>query len=135
MLPLRTRPVTSTRRISGTPGAHGLRTFTLPLPMLTSSASTTTPGRVTIVMLPLRTSASIRTTGLVRTASVKSSLMFPLVTAHSMRWGTTQRPLRWALPLVTLIRTTSRGSGAGPGASPAAPGAAGRSAVSAASSL
>ena len=36
--------------------------------------------------------------------------MFPLVTAHSMRWGTTQRPSRWALPLVTFIRTSSRGS-------------------------
>ena len=66
-------------------------------------------------------------------ASVKSSLMLPLVTFSSIRAGTTQRPCRSALPLEHWILIRSFGAGGGVTPSPAAR-AVGRSVMRVASS-
>jgi len=100
MLPLPHEPATSIRSSTGTSVPHGARTLTLPLRTVTSSASTTIPGLVISLMFPLRTSASMCSAGRVITASVKSRVMFPLVTFRSILTGTTQRPRRSVLPLV-----------------------------------
>jgi hypothetical protein len=87
------------------------------------------PGLVIKVSEPLVTSASIRSTGWVITASVKSRRTEPLATRISIRLGTTQRPSLLALLPPHSMRTRSFGS-----ATMASPGLAGRSSVSAVSS-
>ena len=143
MCPLPHLPVTSIRSSSGTSVPHGARTWTRPLRTVTSSASTTMPGLVISVMCPLRTSASMCSIRCTITASVKSSVMWPLETLRSIRFGTTQRPRRSARPLEQCSRIRSFGAeGATTGdsdvgdrdAGDTAVPAAGRSATSAASS-
>jgi hypothetical protein len=90
------------------------------------------PGLVSSVSMPLPTSASIWSDGCVITASVKSSVMWPLLTRTSIRGGTSQRPSRLAQPLVRSMRIMS--FGLRPSAPATSPGAAGRSRLSAASS-
>ena len=102
-----------------------------------SSASTTMPGLVISLRLPPRTSAVMRSSGWVITASVKSSVTLPPRTVTSSSFGTTQRPSRRTLLPRTSMRTSSFGvalTAPGPGGATTAPAVAGRSAVSAASS-
>src|SRR5271166_488099 len=130
--PLPTLPVTSIRSWTGTSEPHGSRTWTWPLRMATSSASTTIPGLVTSPTYPLRTSMSSLSDGCVITASVKSSFTWPLVTFTSIRCGTTHRSTRCTCPLAQSMRATSLARGAVPGLATAP--SAGRSATSRASS-
>ena len=57
------------------------------------------PGLVTSAMCPLRTSASMCSVPWLMTASVKSTVMCPLVTFRSIRAGTAHRPTRSLCPL------------------------------------
>ena len=95
------------------------------------------PGLVISLSPPPLTSAVMRSSGCVITASVKSSVTPPPLTLTSSSFGTTQGPSRRALLPWTWIRTRSFGvalTAPAPGGTTAAPGVAGRSVVSAASS-
>ncbi len=132
MLLLSALPDTSIRNPTGTPGPHGIRSFTLLRRIARSSVLTRMPGLVTSVRFPLRTAASICSVGHEVTASVKSSVTLPLVTCTSMRRGTSHGPSRRAVALWQSMRITSFGLAAGAPAGDCR--AAGRSEISAASS-
>ena len=62
-----------------------------------SPGVTTIPGLEKSLSIPLLTSAVMRSSGSVITASVKSSVTPPPLTLTSIAFGTTQRPSRRAL--------------------------------------
>src|SRR6266540_5317605 len=106
---LATVPATSIRNLTGTPGPHGARTFTLLAWTARSSVLTRMPGLVTSRRLPARTATSSCSDGHQVTAWVKSSVTLPPVTCTSMRRGTIHGPSRRVLALWQSMRTSSFG--------------------------
>ena len=85
------------------PGPGGLGSVTPPPSTDMSPASTTMPGLVISLSPPPLTSAVMRSSGCVITASVKSSVTPPPLTLTSSSFGTTQRPSR-RTPITFMLR-------------------------------
>jgi hypothetical protein len=118
IVPLLQVPATVIRRNAGTVPSQGASTLTDPAYTDTSSRSTAMPGLVTRMMDPACTLASMCSVGWEMTASVKSSVIVPLLQVRSIRAGTVHRPVR-SLDATTARILMSSLAGATPAPAPA----------------